>query len=364
MRQLKIFLVAVLALMVGLSSCSNDKQDEPAKADKSLQLKLITKATDGTRSITDPVADETEVTFTSGMLYCVSSADLITKYYTIGTDGDIKLSELTSTDGKTLTNVPGHTSKVMIVGNVDGLPTSGSITAIKGELLGVNSQTDSEGGITAAALFDKQPLVNPTAEGKPYTASLDLKPTISRIEISDITGSGNITSFKVDGIFINNFYIKAPISGDHDTEHLTNYGSDVNKYPHDEFPKSLYDYKTAAPGIGSLDGLKFAPEAGKVWAYNMFAGSPVPHIIIRLSAVTAKDIVFTGDQYITIRTYTNTETDKAVKTFEPGKNYKIGAGIFTFDEDDLTPEPESKTKDVEVKVTLLTWKDVNVKPGL
>lgn len=364
-----VFLMAA-ALVLGFSSCSND---EAGSVDNGTPKSLYLKITNGPATYAEgaTVANGTSITFTSGVLYFTDASGVIKKYYTItsnATDAaNIDMSVLTGA-GETITGLPGDVAAVYVVGNTSGLPTTGNISAVKAYTIGVASQ----GTITNVNLYGEQTTLAYNAGTDTYTCTVNLAPTVARIELTNIKAGGVITGFDVAGIFVDNYYSQAAVAGTVGTPVdngavVANFGDNAGTYL-TALKTFVYDwYSTPMAATGSP--LVAAPAtAGQVWGYNLFAtaaGSAVPRIIIRLTNITTTSgsgISYTDDQFITIKGLKDGAT--SLTTIKAGEVYNIAAGAFVFDETNLTPTPNLSTIDVTVTVTLTQWTAVDVTPEL
>lgn len=211
--------------------------------------------------------------------------------------------------------------------------------------------------------------------GSNYSSAVTLKPTVARIELTNITSSGVITGFQVDGIFIDNYYSQGSVGGTVVGGNLVNNGSvaatftdNSSAYP-TAVKTSLYDYYTT--GLAAVTKIAKPATAGNVWGYNLFgntAGSgsgsfAVPRIIIRISNITTNDLsTYSSPQFITVKGLKSSGT--SLTSLDAGKIYNIGAGALTFKETDLAPIPNVSAINVTVTVTLATWSVVAVTPEL
>ncbi|MFV0538175.1 MAG: hypothetical protein ACK5M3_12505 [Dysgonomonas sp.] len=195
-----------------------------------------------------------------------------------------------------------------------------------------------------------------------------------RVFIKNITSSGVITGFRVDGIFIDNYYYQAAVDGTVVIGNLINNISDAtlfldNSSVYTTARKTfVYDYFSS----GITASSKIAAPTGDesyVWGYNLFANTAssgsfaIPRIVIRLSEITTSDLsTYNGTQFITVKGLKEGST--SLTSIDAGKVYNIGAGALTFDESDLTPAPNMSAIDVTVIVTLAEWEVVSVTPEL
>lgn len=200
--------LSVIVLLLGFSSCSNGEDSESVDnaKPKSVFLKLG-KSTATTHSVSSPVANGADVVLQSGDLYFVNASGAILKHYTItsSTTSATNINMTEAHNGASITNLPGNTEMVYVIGNTSGLPTSGNISAVQEVVLQVESQDDIED----VNLYGSGLLVDPVSPATAYTCEVDLKPTVARIELTDITAAGVITDFKVEGIFVDNYFSQA-----------------------------------------------------------------------------------------------------------------------------------------------------------
>lgn len=363
--------LAVIALSLGFSSCSNNENPDDGndKESKSVFLK-ISGGKISTYAEGSPGTNST-VGFSSGDIYFVNSAGLILAHYALSSSltnlgaGNIALTDIKA--GQLISNLPGQVSGVHVFGNTSGLPTTGNISAVKATLKNVITQ----GSLASVNLYGSNTLTHNT--GNDYSASIELKPTVARIELTDITSSSIITGFRVDGIFIDNYYYQAAVDGTVAGANLVNNTSEAalfldnsSAYPtarktfvYDYFsPEIIADTKVATPTVAS-----------SVWGYNLFANTAgsgsfaIPRIVIRLSNITTSDgSLYSNPQFITVKGLK--EGLSSLTSIDAGKVYNIGAGALTFKESDLTPAPNMGAIDVTVTVTLAQWEVVSVTPEL
>ncbi|MDR1716002.1 MAG: hypothetical protein LBS20_09160 [Prevotella sp.] len=365
----KYVTLVAIALLLGFSSCSSN--DETTVIDEGNPKTVSLKIGNGgptPKSEGGALADGASITFTSGDLYFVNESGTILKHYTLSSDPasdtNINLDDVQA--GTVISNLPGSVVAVHVAGNTADLPTSGNISAIQAATLEVATQVDIE----SVNLYGSGSLSDPLEEGDPYICNLTLSPTVARIELGDITGGGAVTSFKVEGIFIDNYYSEAGAGGIVDAENLADNGSDgdafndnTGAYP-EALKPAIYDFYTG--GLASASNVVSPATPGDVWAYNLFAastGSAVPRIVIRLTDIETNDgSTIISPQFITIKGFKSAGT--SLTGIQAGKVYHIAAGSFEFDEEDLTPEPNLDPIDVDVTITLATWTVVPVETEL
>lgn len=379
--KIKYFTMAIVALlMVGVSSCSSDDTPQIDTEETKTVFLKISNEQPATRA-EGPAQGVGAVGFNSGHLYFTDANGIIIKYNKIAADagetGDYTIEGLKN--GQTIKNLPGSVSRVYVVGNTDNeIPTKGNISNVQNHAIAVKQQGANVSNVN---LYGEGLTFKRVENTNNYTVQVELAPTVARIELSDITATGSITSFKVAGVFIDNFYPDAKVSGalgskkteptalakDYvsGTGGLARYSNDLLTYTHDWYENGLTGSKVAKP---SGDG--------HVWGYNLFAtneGSTVPRIVIRLTDIktnikTDDDTNFTysDPQFITIRGFKDNDNDNATAlgAIKSGHVYTIAANGLVFDETNLTPVPNLKPIDVEVTVSVAKWTTKAVKPIL
>jgi len=380
---MKSILALSMAAVLTLASCSReDSNDSPVKGEEKTVVMTINRGEAGTRAEGANVGNGTSIAFSSGKLYFTETSGVITKVMDVVTSGSTTATQINVmiTGAQTITGVPSNTRKVYIVGNVSGLPasTGGNISAVKDLLVTMSSQYDASGAVTNVALYGQDEAMN--VSGTPYTATVNVKPIAARIEIDKFTGSsvttGALTAYKVDGIFINNYYNKIKFQGIKSgtaspADDLILNGTEANGQTPAIYLAGSTAYPTAsngtyydfsAAGIGTAASLVYTPSSGATWSYNLLAptASAVPHIVIRFSGFGTGDLHEGKIRYITVTGFQDASTSTTITTFEAGKIYRIKN--FTFNETDLDTEPEISSVVAQVTVTLAQWDEIEVNP--
>lgn len=379
---LKKVLVAALVAVIGLSGCvtetilddmNSGAGSEIIKSDlKNVTLKVASQSP-ATRSEGASVAMRETVLFNSGWLLFVSAQNNVTKVMEITktstntlNDSQVDISLLTQTDGVDIQDVPGYSQSVYVIGNLSsggGITTPAvgvSMAALKQNLIDFSSQGD----INNVTLFGGDLI---KAENSKHVARFSLAPIVARIEIAKIssTNSSDITSFKIDGIFINNYYGQITLDGSAPSVAIKNAQTSAFVEGSAAYPIMhkgiLFDYKSA-PGqsLGTASAADaYVPQTGEAWVYNLLAPQTTtqpalsaPHIVIAISDIqTNNGVDYNGTWYMTI---TNLVYNKSKIThLEPGKVYSIQH--INFSHTNIQPEPEMKTMAVDVEVSLVEW---------
>jgi hypothetical protein len=365
----KYLTLMAAALLLGFSSCGND-DETGGETDGTKRVFLkISGNRPATYSESAPQG-ETTVEFATGHLYFIDPLGRIVEHYTLSSeesgDHNLKIDEMI--DGKAaVLDVPMSVVDVYIVGNVPAgvnIPVTGNISAVKALALGVETQKNT--GNVGLYGFDK--LLAPSEEGQSYTANITLKPIVARIELPEIKAkNSDITSFTIDGIFVDNFHVSGQVSGDLPSlATLVTSSDDPAKYDNNVRPyltaykQSVYDWYD--PGFGATGNpLLVKPDNGNVWGYNLFAtleGSDVPRIIIRLSDVTTTTKTYPTPMFLTVNGFIAGGTQ--LFSIESGKVYQIAPVEFL--KENLSEQPAKSTINVAVSITLAKWKTVPIQP--
>ena len=229
----KYSILTAIAIALFLSSCVSELPYIPVeeKGYKTLSLHIAL-AESATRGISRPVCDGELLEFNSGDLYLWSSAtQQVVRHFRIvragGVDHNFETGgfinrDLLDFDNATgsalleIPNVPRHVNFVSIVGNTPHNNTQGNMSSIRNRLICITTQHSAltpkgqpqKPGIHLYAM-NTVPNLGNAVESTP----LRLRPTVARIEIGSIAGTGSIADFTVEGIFIDNHYRQARVLG-------------------------------------------------------------------------------------------------------------------------------------------------------
>ncbi|MCC8035397.1 MAG: hypothetical protein LIO77_05625 [Rikenellaceae bacterium] len=396
--KIKHLFLAAAALAFGLTSCSKDEGGvkRTGPSDVYIQVSQL-----GTRADTDPVSDNTAVEFSEGYLFFTDSeADPnILRYVRITNNtiaGTVSVDQLKA--GKVIESVHQNATTVWVFGNVPAKDSNGNdleidqsskMSDIESKLIDILSQTDDDFGVKNATLYgsgaiDFTPGTHTTGEQYDGKASFQVAPIIARLEIDKIqanneaatlAGSGVITSFKLEGIYINNYYFEVGVNSGTTGSTIVNYLQDIPSYlpttqggqydtAWEEYLYDLIGQDAVSAGGGSF----ISVEPSKTWAYNVFANHADPHIVFHLTGVeidnslrpNPQTAAQPGEAWLTVTSYVHRNTDNPVN-IEGGKVCKMANVYFTADDLGNTPEPNDKL-DILVEIELLPWKVVPVDP--
>lgn len=382
MKNFKTIMLSAFVALFAFSSCSSSNDDLPETGGKDLSVNIkLSHAT--TRAVGEHV-DNDEITFNEGQLL-FTNGDIVTKFVTIVTSSptgdEVALSELEN--GKKFENVPGSSTHVHFVGNPVTLVTvPTNIKDYTEQAVPVESQYDAtDGGVKKVTLYGKG-AINAITPGNPtteYQSIFDVSAIASRIEIGTIKGEGQLKSFKVEGIFVNNYYNTMELAGvvsdkksnDSDPENYKSTADSGTGSYDSTVDEAIYDYDANGIGFFASNKLVCHPKDpanadNNVWGYNLLAETATPAttemigIVIRISDVklTGDDSsTYSGTHFLSINKFFNTDDSGANTTgidkLEPGHVYRIKE--LKFDEKNLTPKPNQKPIKVNVDVTMLDW---------
>jgi hypothetical protein len=392
----------ILSLLLGFSSCISEgivPNPEPESDDLMLTLRLSKQP--GTRNNSDGSLDMTgeKVHFKGGDLYFVNRDNNIVKHIKIErgtgvTTGDFTLSDKDPdydphavinfddlTDGAKGVDIllPRTTRRVIIVGNNPGRdphPVTGSINGVRDPLIDVYHQWDADDvNIYAESAI----IYNSSTDG--WSATLELYPTVARIQIGSLTAGEGLESFELKGIFIDNYFKRAHVHGGipADNNNLENErGEDPNKFngtaPHDNLFTWYSTAKTmvgdiitpAAPGSNNFSNPDKRPFDPKtiVWGYNVFAeredatgaSNTTPRIILRLANVKLEDGTLENsgndDRFVTFSGFYSAVKGH-ISRFMAGDVYDFQN--LAIERADLSPNPNKNPRVGQVLVDTQEW---------
>lgn len=266
---------------------------------------------------------------------------------------------------------------------------SGNISSIEKLAVNTNNLYDSNGGINKIPLWGMGGIIESTSESYyAREAKVNLRTIGSRIEILKISSVPSkeildehgkpyeINSFKVAGIFINNFFSTSQLDG------LTTPASQVLNSEKNVFSGTedtpdtpyrnyleLFTYNNTSTGIShsvtDAPNVLTPPQQKYAWAYNIFPNDTngvntsiyLPHIIIRFSQITYRPQgslgqgVTLNDQFITIGGYISGGVELQYLT----KGWIYSFSNLSFSLDEISPDPERKMVKIDVEASVIPW---------
>lgn len=398
MKMKHFSLVCLFAAMTfGLSSCSNDESDNGTGETQSLVIKLPNNVVLANRSVENQWDDITTGGVRNIRVFLLNDQAVVkTELF----DG----SEITKKE-KMMHLVPANVNYVLLVANYnaandDAIAALPNITAIK-------NYFDVAGQNSSSVLLDKTLMGEGTPtdsgtnaeDGHPLkTINIRLNAITARMEVGTVKAGKGIKSVKLVGVWINSFY---PYY----------YAGNANI----EFNPSTSDFWKTTPDAGTTDVFAdfnsvnlfkaYVPTqyynenddrvklelGGMAYAYHVFEGTNIPHLILLVKGEYEEGYSPGGDDqpfFLKWVTYTKfiDQSGFALDKIEPNKIYKIGVvksenslggngsgedGKATegdtgieIDAEDLTDKPETPRFDVFIEVTIVDWTSQYVSPSV
>ena len=193
-------------------------------------------------------------------------------------------------------------------------------------------------------------------------ASVELSSIVSRFEIGTVKKGTGLDALTVEAVYVNNFL---NFNGGA-------LNSTIQNYNEITWPATF----TPAWATDSYNAAVTSATGTKAYAYQVFSGNVVPHIIYKVSGTVSAGYKLadgTGDadnptpftgKYITVKGFR--ESGTLLSATEPHKIYKMGladSGI-EITPDKITDKPEKAKIDLIVAVSVADWTVANVTPEI
>ena len=326
-----------------------------------------------TRGISRPIPGGELLEFNRGDLYLVSEQGIILDHFRLvrneATNWNARIINIDTemgnfggrppnpdptirTETLIIPGAPGHTRRVYIIGNTPYNDMQGNINIVGSRMINIIEQHNAWN----VNLFGKTTTLTQQGSSDTWEGNLHLAPTVARLEIASITGTGSIADFNVVGIFVDNFFSRAHINGEIDHTSLWTGGTNPNAFYLGQgfftaaSNRALFDWGADA---FVQNGLVVTPPqtpdfpnnnlVNGRWTYQVFApqdrtdlnADEQPRIIIRLRNIALTDgTSIDGDRFVTVRNFFVGNT--AFEGIEAGTVYRLA---ITFDEIDLGETP-------------------------
>ena len=384
----KIFNFATLytvAALLTLSGCLSEQHRE--LIDEASVLLRIDESAFGTRFTTglEQPHPESDFVFQTGTLYLTTPAGVIMERFSIVNTGgatpivargdNIYRDSFFESVGVTITGVPPSVRNgyVIIVGNTPiadnfNPPTIGDVEQVAFD---IRSQRNSQN----LNLFGRRQLslIGPVAGVETWAAHVELTSTVARFEIPNIVGMGNVVSFTVEGVFIDNFYREARLNN---TVVPNSRVNNIQANPPRIFDWNTSGYPSAFRGHtfhwhGDLpnNGLQSSPTPNVTingqnlgtlptvvppggdsyrWTYHLLAGvgvnPTVPRIVFRLRDVVIRNnagalVPLSGTRFVTFNNFVMPDGVTGIPGIEAGYIYYIPRYRLVFCDNDLRETP-------------------------
>jgi hypothetical protein len=378
-----------LSLTVAFAGCTRGEGDA-SSAPRTVLLKVAlpevaTRADDASSlSGTEP--------FQPGWLFFTNAGGTITRALQITSTGnyqattpdanEVGVGQLTG--GVQILNVPGPSTVVHVISNLPSGVGTGwnaatavgeNITVYTGAGITVESQYDATNGDGSKVTLYGYGNITVVMLPDLFSASVALDPVAGRLEIAKISADvSEIVSFKVTGVFVNQYYASLPVNGTvasgvlpvDNLSTVGNYALNAGTYlvasHHVFFDVDDYSSTGTPPAATPL-------VSTKVWAYNLLAPALAgyfPHVVIKITNIDVVDDATNGAYengtwYLTIANVQVNGTG-AYLPFLKGNIYRLEDVAFTLS--DLGSVPELTTKKVTVAVSVTAWAPQTVTPVL
>ncbi len=335
----KTCLLAALAAMA-LTSCMKDGgKGDPARL--TITLAGVVSSSE-TRAVEGPaLTAKGTITLTNGHIFIIDPSGAVT-------DNEPLNVTQASNGGQTFPREVPRDSRVFILGNIPAADQTAvaalsSLTAIKDFPSLIETQTD----YTKAALSnsDGAPAAMEVS-GNNATATVSIKPVISRVELESVKGGADITAFTVAGVYLDGYYSSFTWGGSRAGQKFTQGTSTTFTGLGDVGP--WLTTGTTAPNLVATPDNTSTPAVTERWAHNV-AAEALPMFIIHLTGVTSSASGdFTGNQYLTMSKYNG--LGAGVTTFQRGKIYRLSDLTFTSENLDVKPNPSGLTLTAKVEI--------------
>lgn len=399
MRKLS-YLAAFLAAFMMFSCTNNDNPvpGEEEKGDKTVELKIKSVIT---KSDEAPLENGVKTAIQDGVIYFLGANDKCLFCYPL-TESDITNLGSQSIQPITVSNVPAAAHKVIVITNYAlagynyPLAPGNTTTSLKAlPVLITRQQPTADNPMVGNVIMsgENNITVNTTPTDPLYSANVTITPIMSRLEISrvgvkgDGTQKGDITEFRLRGIFIPNHFQSSTVM-ENVTANLINPYSDKTKYnasfPTGTAPGYLNNY---VENTAVFPGLVHAV-TGNMWAYHIFPANEtlhLPQIVVAVDQIKYLDNDLTEKlwdngaiKYVTVEAYhVKDNPDMVVSEFLPANVYRIdgadgengpgkpgGWGGIIFGLDNLGDTPYSKDKTISCNITVTPWNVNLIEPNM
>lgn len=366
----KIFL-ALAAVSAIFASCSKDDNNSQNTGDKSLYVQLPGSVVPETRMVDSPSSATTETSISANsIIYLMNNTSVVSVE-------DIVSADIVNTYKK-FENVPATVNGVLVVANI---PTTGEVSAMKLltsasaiEKYAFSAASQTTAGVTGKVLMGKNatPFVlqggnhpsTPLDTDPYYTTDVALNAITARFEIGTITAGTGVKNVKMEGVWMNNI----PHTNGVGATCYTSTDASWNIVP-------------AANTVGSATAIlpmttipSYTPAAyhnlynasvdgtSKVYAFQIFAGNYVPHVIMLVSGQYDNNDYFLG--WLTFNYFTDNDTAGNPRITEVKNNMIYKLSGFVCDSKNITVDPELTGFDLGVKCTITPWTVKNLTPGI
>jgi hypothetical protein len=389
-----IFTAAALAALT-LASCIKSGGELPTDEISDVAIGITLPGGNTTRTVGEGLNGNNIADLTAGDVFLYYADGTIYSHLALYKDGDApgygdaqytfaQITSTTDNDYVIVVSVPANVTKCMVVLNafddqdqkiISTGQVGNNISTIKDKVAKANA-FNLDATIDHVALVAEDNIENisgstggPSGDQK-YSRMADMSVGAigTRVQIAKLTAGVasngyTIESYKVAGIYINNFYPSMLLGRDAENEIQygaaalvdnrsaeAKYGGADNQYTGDNSSLAITTGYTPESSEGIV-----APASPNHWVFNLVPNGNVPHIIIKLTDIVVKnseDATVTVDdqtRWLTIDAYGGI----AEQVFEPNNMYTLADVPFTYE--DMTDEPYTDNENVAVHVTVTPW---------
>ena len=369
--------------VVGLVSC--DKSEDPVgkSGENVLLVKLPDNIVPVTRTVQDPVA---------GGVSTVTEAENIRVFLLSGAsviETDTFSDPEIQAGKKRFEQVSASIDNVIVVINDRGEDLSGLKTrdAVMKYAFTVASQNEVDGIDGKTLIGEGKPEEKPDPEAGPGGTHENIDPPhkykeaavkvysiTSRLEVGAVKPGTGVKSVELIAVYINNYYENGSrptplkLHPDGDPVWATDPAAGVPSADPNAFnsAQTTLSYTEPYYRIAANASVTY-PNATKCYAFHVFTGDYVPHLIVLVKGQYEEEYAPEGKEYffgwVTFSKFVDNLTSTPVTEMEANKIYKIGLkdGI-PIDAKDITDQPEKDKMDVQVNITIEHWTEQEVTP--
>lgn len=390
-----IFSLIIIASLLFVAC--NDNNDHDSVSSKETQSVFLKFNPSTNSRASESSASGQSAQLLSAVIYFLDNATdpVVYAIRTVGDYDDANATITELTDGVEFDGIPSSVTQIYIVGNFNSsdaddntmeFPMASGVTlsTIQKTILNIQemaygrlNETDYNELLTildgSADIVDYDS--NPTGwtagggQSQPasgdYYAIVAISPINARIEIKQLAYTGTLTSFEVEGIYVNYYYADMPLSllPSASGVALTDNGSTTDNYDstHSNFAYTNYStlYDEVEESVIPVGNQATINPATEVWAYHVFGNQDPVHIIIKFTDVIDADLNDLGNKYLTIKGFRDS-TNTELTTLTRGNIYQIDT--LEFSDDDLQVLPETENINIWVQVEVTPWTTVPVTP--
>ena len=373
---MKKILFATLALAVMFTSCSKEDNGGNQTQESILVVKLPD-------NMLRSVEDQADPSVAGGIDLDNITVFLLNGNTVVRTPETFDPSEITA-GYKRIEQVPSGVNGVIVVANIPTAATVASLTsstAIKEYAYTIASQNTDIKKVTRMGEGTPATATDPltTPDGHDYKeVNITLTPLTARFEIGTVTEGIGVASVELIGVWINSYYPNgakgAPVfhSDAHSTwvtSPLTTTSPSTTPFTTVDMIGSPYAY-TEPCYYDQADNTNVTLTAGsKVYAYQVFAGANIPHLILLVKGEYATGhYPATGEKYflgyLTFKRFLNGASP--ITSVAANTIYKVGVGVtgIVVNGGDITERPEMDLFDLGINVTVQPWTELDVTPAL